>query len=230
MPVSEGFRQIFVTFLILLFLAVAAPSAALNDADPVAGRGSEPPAAVTGESELNEVMTDIPHSGIDKSGSQPSESDPLLEKALGHLSRAIVLKRGGDIQTAIAEFLKAVEISPKVTSYNDEGIIIEIIGKYLKISKSRGSAASYDQSTDDEETSASNPGSDRKKVQILAAEITDLNSKIADLEKEISSNRDEFEEKEKEYAAEIEKLREELKDADHMRAVYKGRWLRLKDD
>lgn len=258
MPGSKRPRYILAAVLTLLSFSMASWSLAQEESAPAPGNtseaaiprdesqpadaepsstsaptgGSEPINGGIRDEEMNEIMTDAPHSGVDKSGGTAPEADPVLEKALGHLSRAIVLKRAGDVESSIAEFLKAVEVSPKVTSYNDEGIILEIIRRYLSQAKARGSSSSYDdnQASDDEESPRGNQTTDKRKIQMLNAEITDLNGKIADLEKEVSSTREEYEEKEKELAAEVEKLKEELADADHMRAVYKGRWLRLKDD
>jgi len=146
----------------------------------------------------------------------PSSADPQLQAALDHLTRAILFKQRGDSDSAVTEFLRAVDTHPDVTHYNDDGIILEIINRYRSSAQQSAPSGALN----------SQPNA---QVQGLTLRINELEQQIEALEKEKSEAADQWEEKEKEYEDRIKELTDELDKADHMRSVYKSRWLKSKD-
>jgi archaellum component FlaC len=146
-----------------------------------------------------------------------SPADPNLQSALEHLTRAILFKQRNDIDSAVAEYFKALEIDSNVTQYNDEGIVAEIVRRYKKTLDRLPADAVSVQPVNTQ-------------TQALTIRINELEQKIESLEKEKSEAANEWEEREKELEGKITDLTDQLENSEHMRSVYKGRWLRNKDN
>jgi chromosome segregation ATPase len=143
--------------------------------------------------------------------------DPQLQKALGHLARAIAMKQNNDIDAALSEYMKGVSVSPEITKYNDQGIVLEIIRKYEKSVSNHNTQSQTAQQADSEQ------------IKTLKERIEALEKDNSTLTNDISNLRDELAGKDAEYEEQIKELNDQIEKLDHMRAVYKGRWLRNKD-